>query len=182
MLSLTKYATASTIATVGVICHAFHTREQFYPAVIYLATSKASVVVMGNMAIVLTIMLGQLLKAIFLGQLREAEVERLYELSRHTVMETCLAMTIFREEFNVSFLAMFTALLFIKIFHWLSQKRVEYIEMTPSVSRLSHARILCFMALLLVVDCVFLRYSATHAFTAAVQNRRPSVLTLFAFE
>lgn len=65
-------------------------------------------------------------------------------------METCLAMTIFREEFNVNFVAMFTILTFIKVFHWLVQDRVDYIETTPTVSRLSHARILIFMGILLV--------------------------------
>ena len=55
----------------------------------------------------------------FLGQLREAEVERLYERTKDAIMETCLAMTIFREEFNVKFVVMFVSLLFVKIFHWL---------------------------------------------------------------
>ena len=38
---------------------------------LYLSTSKLSVVVMGNMAFALTLVFGHLLKAIFLGQLRE---------------------------------------------------------------------------------------------------------------
>ena len=52
---------------------------------------------MGNLMFALTLCLGHLFKAIFLGQLREAEVERLYERSKDAIMETCLAMTIFRE-------------------------------------------------------------------------------------
>eukprot|EP00850_Spirogloea_muscicola_P000767 SM000003S11012 [mRNA] locus=s3:330273:333336:+ [translate_table: standard] len=158
MISLVNYAMVSTAVTVGVIYHAYSTREQFYPATLYLATSKLSVVVLGNMALVFTLLVGQLLKIIFLGKLREAEVERLNELARHEIMETCLAMTIFRQEFDVFFVAMFTALLFIKIFHWLCQKRVEYMETTPSVSSLSHVRIVTFMALLLLVDVLFLQY------------------------
>jgi E3 ubiquitin-protein ligase synoviolin len=38
-------------------------------------------------------------------------------------METCLAMTIFREEFNVHFVVLFVALLFVKMGHWLAQDR-----------------------------------------------------------
>lgn len=87
---------------------------------------------------------------IFLGTLREAEVERINNRISQAVMETCLAMTIFRDEFNVNFVAMFTILTFIKVFHWLVQDRVDYIETTPTVSRLSHARILIFMGILLV--------------------------------
>ena len=90
---------------------------------------------------------------VFLGTLREAEVERINDRISQAVMETCLAMTIFREEFNVEFVAMFTVLTFIKVFHWLVQDRVDYIETVPSVSRLHHLRILTFMALLLVRPC-----------------------------
>lgn len=64
------------------------------------------------------------------------------------VMETCLAMTIFRDEFNVEFVAMFVTLTFIKVFHWLVQDRVDYLETTPTVSRLHHLRITSFICLL----------------------------------
>jgi E3 ubiquitin-protein ligase synoviolin len=87
---------------------------------------------------------------VFLGTLREAEVERINNRISQAIMETCLAMTIFREEFNVSFVAMFTILTFVKVFHWLVQDRVDYIETTPSVSRLQHFRIVTFIMLLLV--------------------------------
>lgn len=70
---------------------------------------------------------GYLLKTVFLGALSEGEVERVVDRSRDAIMETCLAMTIFREEFNVSFVAMFVMLLFVKVFHWLVQDRVERI-------------------------------------------------------
>ncbi|KAE8692972.1 ERAD-associated E3 ubiquitin-protein ligase HRD1A [Hibiscus syriacus] len=61
-------------------------------------------------------------------------------------MEILFAITIFRQEFSVSFLAMVTALLLIKALHWLAQKRVEYIETTPSVPKLAHVRIVSFLA------------------------------------
>lgn len=37
-------------------------------------------------------------------------------------------MTIFREEFDLQFIVVFTTLLFLKIFHWLCQDRVEYVS------------------------------------------------------
>ena len=52
---------------------------------------------------------------VFLGSLREAEVERVNERISQAVMETCLAMTIFRDEFNAAFVAMFALLTFIKV-------------------------------------------------------------------
>ena len=58
---------------------------------------------------------------IFLGSLREVEVELLYDNARYAVTETCLALTIFREELTARVFTLFTALLFCKAFHWLVQ-------------------------------------------------------------
>lgn len=69
------YSCLSTLLAYGAINHAFVTREQFYPAVIYLVTNRLSVVVLGNMAIVLIVSFAALLKAIFLGTLKASEVE-----------------------------------------------------------------------------------------------------------
>ncbi|CAG8826144.1 28281_t:CDS:2, partial [Dentiscutata erythropus] len=79
-----------------------------------------------NMGFFLTIIFGQLLQAIFFGRLRAVEIEHLYERSWYAVTETCLAMTIFRDEFDTRFVVTFTTLLFLKIFHWLCQDRVEF--------------------------------------------------------
>ena len=49
--------------------------------VIYLTTSKISVLALGNEALMLTVLVGQLFKTLFFGRLREAEVEHLYERS-----------------------------------------------------------------------------------------------------
>lgn len=82
--------------------------------------------------------------------MRDAEVERLNERISSAIMETCLAMTIFREEFNVVFVAMFAIVTFVKIFHWLVQDRVEYVETTPNVSRGQHYRLAVLMVFLAV--------------------------------
>ena len=132
---------------------------------------------LGNEALVLTLLFGQLCKRIFFGRLREAEVEHLYEKSWYAITETCLAMTIFREEFNFRFVTLFTALLFLKIFHWLMQDRISYMEQTPAVPLTTHARMLLLMAILFALDGAFLY----HAVSISVK-RGPSVLLLFAFE
>ncbi|XP_061357342.1 ERAD-associated E3 ubiquitin-protein ligase HRD1B-like isoform X2 [Gastrolobium bilobum] len=141
MMRLQTYAGLSLIATLAVTYHAFSSRGQFYPAMVYLATSKISLVLLLNMGLVIMCVLWQLTKKVFLGSLREAEVERLNEQSWREVMEILFAITIFRQDFSVTFLVMVTALLLIKALHWLAQKRVEYIETTPSVPMLSHIRI-----------------------------------------
>lgn len=178
MMRLQTYAGLSLVATLVVIYHAFHTRDQFYPATVHLSTSKISLVLLLNMGLVIMCIMWQITKRIFLGSLREAEVERLNEQSWREVMEILFAITIFRQDFSVMFLTMVTALLLIKALHWLAQKRVEYIETTPSVPKLSHIRIVSFMAFLFLLDSLFLYNAAKYL----VQTRRASVSLFFAFE
>ncbi|BBM99040.1 E3 ubiquitin-protein ligase synoviolin [Marchantia polymorpha subsp. ruderalis] len=178
MVRFGRYAAASAVGASAVVFHAFKSREQFYPAMLYLATSKISLVLLLNMALVVICAIWQLIKGLFLGPLREVEVERLNEQLWREVMEILFAMTVFRDEFNVSFVTTIIVLLFIKAFHWLAQTRVEYIETTPSVSRLSHVRIISFMALLLILDCVLFN----HSFSDLLRTRRASVSLFFAFE
>lgn len=87
---------------------------------------------------------------LFLGVLRDAEIERLNERISSAIMETCLAMTIFREEFNIAFVAMFAVLTFVKVFHWLVQDRVEYVETRPNTTRMQHYRLAMLMVFLAV--------------------------------
>ncbi|KAL2518474.1 ERAD-associated E3 ubiquitin-protein ligase HRD1A [Abeliophyllum distichum] len=178
MMRLKTYAALSLIATLAVIYHAFNSRGQFYPAMVYLSTSKISLVLLLNMGLVVMCILWQLTKKIFLGSLREAEVERLNEQSWREVMEILFAITIFRQDFSVTFLALVTTLLLVKALHWLAQKRVEYIETTPSVPKLSHIRIVSFLGFLLLIDSLFLYSSVKYL----IETRQPSVSLFFAFE
>ncbi|GBG27645.1 E3 ubiquitin-protein ligase synoviolin [Hondaea fermentalgiana] len=139
-MRFTEYAIASTLVTAGVVSYAYMTRVQFYPAVIYLVTSKPAIMVLGNMAFVFTIALGQLTNKIFLGRLREVEREIIWENLRYAFTETCLALSTFREEMSLNVVIMFTALLFAKVFHWLCEARVEHLEQAQETSRLAHAR------------------------------------------
>lgn len=45
-----------------------------------------------------------------------------------TVLETCFAMTIFKDELNFVFLSQFGVLLAVKIMHWLAQDRVDFVR------------------------------------------------------
>jgi E3 ubiquitin-protein ligase synoviolin len=178
MMRLQTYAGLSLIATLAITYHAFNSRGQFYPAMVYLATSKISLVLLLNMALVIMCVMWQLTKKVFLGSLREAEVERLNEQAWREVMEILFAITIFRQDFSITFLAMVTALLLIKALHWLAQKRVEYIETTPSVSVLSQVRIISFLGFLLLLDGAFLYSSVKHL----LATKQASVSIFFSFE
>jgi E3 ubiquitin-protein ligase synoviolin len=178
MMRLQTYAGFSFLATISAMYYAFSSRGQFYPAMVYLSTSKICFVLLLNTGFVLMCILWQLLKKIFLGTLREAEVERLNEQSWREIVEILFAVTIFRQDFSVTFLAMVTALLLIKTLHWLAQKRVEYIETTPSVPTLSHVRIVSFMVFLFAIDCVLL----TSSLKSLIRSRQASVAIFFSFE
>ena len=178
MIRLGTYASLSFVGAIAAIYHAFSSREQFYLAMVYLSTSKICLVLMMNMALVIMCLIWQLVKCIFLGSLREAEVERLNEQSWREVMEILFAITTFRQDFSVGFLGMVATLLLIKALHWMAQKRVEYIETTPTVSVLSHVRIVSFMVFLLLVDCMSL-YSSVQPL---IKTREASVALFFSFE
>ena len=162
MVRLRVYAALSTLACAAVVAHAFREKGQFYPAMVHLQASKVSFVVLCNMGLMLGVALGRLLTAVFLGSLRLIEVEHLYDRSWYAVTETCLAMTIFREEFNARFMLLFGLLLLLKILHWLAQDRVDFIEQSPNVRLLTHARLLGLLAVLTTVDGSFYFYALAH--------------------
>ncbi|EOA35136.1 hypothetical protein CARUB_v10020264mg [Capsella rubella] len=178
MIQLKVYAGLSTLAALAVIYHAFSSRGQFYPATMYLSTSKINLVVLLNMGLVLMLSLWNLVKIVFLGSLREAEVERLNEQAWRELMEILFAVTIFRQDFSVGFISLVVTLLLIKSLHWMAQKRVEYIETTPSVTLLSHVRIVSFLVFLLVLDCL-LTYSSIRQL---IQSPKASMSVFFTFE
>ena len=97
--------------------------------------------------------MGRGMSKVFFGQLRPAEIEvsstfnyhfnddfdrfltlslvilqHLIEKSWYAVTETCLAFTVFRDDFSPKFVALFTLLLFLKSFHWLAEDRIDYVS------------------------------------------------------
>jgi uncharacterized membrane protein YadS len=55
-------------------------------------------------------------------------LQHLMERSWYAVTETCLAFTVFRDDFSPKFVALFTVLLFLKSFHWLAEDRVDFVS------------------------------------------------------
>uniref|UniRef100_A0A672MFE2 RING-type E3 ubiquitin transferase n=1 Tax=Sinocyclocheilus grahami TaxID=75366 RepID=A0A672MFE2_SINGR len=107
----------SLVLTGAVVAHAYFLKHQFYPTVVYLTKSSPSMAVLYIQAFVLVFLLGKLMRKVFFGQLRAAEMEHLIERSWYAVTETCLAFTVFRDDFSPRFVALFTLLLFLKCFH-----------------------------------------------------------------
>uniref|UniRef100_A0A8C7YKJ3 RING-type E3 ubiquitin transferase n=1 Tax=Oryzias sinensis TaxID=183150 RepID=A0A8C7YKJ3_9TELE len=170
--------TATSLALTGaVVAHAYLLKHQFYPTVVYLTKSSPSMAVLYIQAFVLVFLLGKFMRKVFFGQLRAAEMEHLIERSWYAVTETCLAFTVFRDDFSPRFVALFTLLLFLKCFHWLAEDRVDFMERSPNISWIFHLRVLSLMGLLGVMDFLFVNH-ACHS----IITRGASVQLVFGFE
>ncbi|XP_023391531.1 E3 ubiquitin-protein ligase synoviolin isoform X3 [Pteropus alecto] len=168
---------ASLALTGAVVAHAYYLKHQFYPTVVYLTKSSPSMAVLYIQAFVLVFLLGKVMGKVFFGQLRAAEMEHLLERSWYAVTETCLAFTVFRDDFSPRFVALFTLLLFLKCFHWLAEDRVDFMERSPNISWLFHCRIISLMFLLGILDFLFV----SHAYHS-ILTRGASVQLVFGFE
>ncbi|KAI5105287.1 E3 ubiquitin-protein ligase synoviolin precursor, partial [Silurus meridionalis] len=170
--------TVTSLALTGaVVAHAYFLKHQFYPTVVYLTKSSPSMAVLYIQAFVLVFLLGKFMRKVFFGQLRAAEMEHLIERSWYAVTETCLAFTVFRDDFSPRFVALFTLLLFLKCFHWLAEDRVDFMERSPNISWVFHFRVLSLMVLLAVLDFLFVNH-ACHS----IITRGASVQLVFGFE
>ncbi|KAF9544352.1 E3 ubiquitin-protein ligase hrd1 [Mortierella hygrophila] len=177
MARLAIYGAISTILAGGVIASAFAQRSNFYSACIYLYKSNACMMILLNLGLFLTIIAGQLVLMIFFGKLRALEVEHLYERAWYAVTETCLAMTIFKDEFDTRFVVMFTLLLFLKVFHWLCQDRVDSMEQSPEIPLSFHARMVTIMTILVSLDILLVFHAID-----LVAVRGPNMMIMFGFE
>ncbi len=119
------------------------------------------------------------LQRLLYGPLRPIEVEQLYEKAWFAITETCLAMTIFREEVGGWFLVMFVCLLVGKVWGWIGEGRVDIMEQQPPANpRLFHARLSFSLAVSTLFDVYMLRYSIQTVLLQA----RPNMMVMFAFE
>jgi E3 ubiquitin-protein ligase synoviolin len=119
------------------------------------------------------------LQRVLYGPLRPIEVEQLAEKAWFAITETCLAMTIFREEIGAWFLVMFTALVTGKVWGWIGDGRVEVLEQQPpSNPGLFHTRLSVSLLLSLLYDVWLLRY----AVNTVINQARPTMMVMFLFE
>lgn len=168
---------ASLALTAAVLGNAYYQKRQFYPSVVYITKSNPSMAAIYLLAFTLVILLGKFLKKIFFGSLRAAEFEHLVERSFYAVTETCLAFTVFRDDFSPKFVALFTVLLFLKAFHWLADYRVDFMERSPVITLLFHIRVTSLLLLLSLLDMVLV----SHAYHSTI-TRGASVQLVFGFE
>lgn len=167
----------STALTCAVIGNAYYQRKQFYPTVVHITKSNPSMTVIYTQGLILVFMINAFLRKIFFGTLRAAELEHLLEKVWYAVTETCLAFTVFRDDFSPKFIALFTLLLFLKSFHWLAEDRVDYMERSPVITWLFHLRVGTLLILLFAINLTMIHYAYN---TTATKG--PSVQLVFGFE
>lgn len=152
--SLWGYGLVSTTLLAWVVVGAFRSRPNFFSAAVHLSKSNACMLILWNWAIFITIATANALQRVFFGSLRPIErevrgretrltLQRLSERSWYAITETLLALTIFRDEFDTSFIVLFISLLFVKSFHWLTMDRVELVSTSscsPDVRRWNNRR------------------------------------------
>ena len=135
--------------------------------------------------------------------------QHLYERSWYAVTESLIAMTIFRDSFDAWFILMFGTLLFLKVFHWLSSDRVEWVsaalaslsgelqaatvsthlhgprshtsqmEQAPTIPLSFHVRMNCLFWTLLCVDVSLVIFAVE---VILLQRERVGVMIIFASE
>ncbi|KAH7632643.1 hypothetical protein B0T09DRAFT_77824 [Sordaria sp. MPI-SDFR-AT-0083] len=178
-MRLAWYAGCSTALAASVVVSAFHQRANFYSAVVHLGQNSLSLVVLANLILVLYGALMYGLQRLCFGPLRPVEIEQLYERAWFAVTETCLAMTIFREEVGPFFLFMFTALVTGKVWGWIGEGRVEIFEQQPPANpRLFHTRLSVSLLLSVAYNVWMLKYCVD----TVVQQARPTMMVMFLFE
>jgi E3 ubiquitin-protein ligase synoviolin len=176
-MKFSTYFTASICAMVGMIYYAYYTHRQFYPSVLFLVSSKASYIVMGNMLVALALQVSHIVLRFFFGKLRDSEVELLIDAAKYAIPETCLALTIFRDELTPPMISLFAAFIFIKLLHKLTKCRVEYCEQLLPVPLRSQLRIYLLLVSVAAIDIAGL---VTSMMYISVHGR--SAIILFGFE
>ncbi|KAL4798246.1 hypothetical protein BDV19DRAFT_357340 [Aspergillus venezuelensis] len=173
------YAGASVALATGVFLKALHQRANFFSACVYLSQSSANLMILTNVCLLAVGFLLFWLQRLLYGPLRPIETEQLYEKAWFAVTETCLAMTIFRGELGAWFLVMFVSLLVGKVWGWIGEGRVEFLEQQPPANPyLFHTRLTISLLLSVLFNVFMLKYCVD----TVLEQARPDMMVMFGFE
>lgn len=179
------------------LVRSFYLRPNFWSAAILLSQSNGSLLVrntlyttradwsllttlkvLTNLGLIFTGGTVYLLQRLFYGRLRAIEIEQLYEKGWVAVTETALALTIFREDVGTRFFIMFLSLMVGKIWAWIGEGRIEFMEQQPSASKWPTMRLAASLFVSLVFDVLLLRY----CLATLAREPRPGMWVMYAFE
>ncbi|CED83716.1 E3 ubiquitin ligase [Phaffia rhodozyma] len=171
---LLLYGATSTALAASVLLNAAQTRSSFYAAAVGIAKSNGSVMVLANFCLFVSLMIGIGFQRLFFGRLRPIEVEHLYDRSWYFLTESLLALAMFREDFDTTFVLLFGGLLFLKCFHWIAADRVEWMDQLPPPGPplLFHIRLVALLGpFLFMLDTLLLMYAISSIFTYGLSGK-----------
>ncbi|KAF2444096.1 hypothetical protein P171DRAFT_521486 [Karstenula rhodostoma CBS 690.94] len=179
MSRLQMYIASSAVLANIVLVRAFAERPNFYSAAVYISQSTGSILFLANLALIVMGSVGYGLQRLFYGTLRPIETEQLYDKAWFAVSETLLAMTIFRDDIGLWFFAMFLCLLAGKVWQWIGEGRVEFLEQQPPPNpKLFHARLMSSLVLSVGYDLFMVFYCVD----SVLADARAGVMVMFGFE
>lgn len=162
-----------------VLARAYYERPNFYSAAVYISQSTGSLMFLVNLMLIIAASFGYGLQRLFYGPLRPIETEQLYDKAWFAVSETLLAMTIFRDDIGIWFFTMFLCLLAGKVWQWIGEGRVEFLEQQPPANpNIFHIRLMSSLLLSVSFDIFMMQY----CIGAILSETRPGVMVMFGFE
>lgn len=127
------YGSVSLIVAIIHIIYVLRTRKQVYLSLLYLTSSKVSYIVIGNAVLAAFVKSFHFTVQYFLNGLRLMETETIVDHIRWNVTETCIALTMFRQEISVKIIGIFLVLILGKCLHWALELRINHLRMTEEV-------------------------------------------------
>ena len=185
------YTQTSFLAAFMLVYYALRTRQQWYLALVYLTSSKWAYIVLGNAVIALCVSIFRFFTKTFLQGLRLAEAEGLGDFFRWNVTETCLALTMFRNELDVNTFLVFLVLILAKCLHWVAEMREGHLRMTQeAIVPIETGMLQGFpkipsthLGLFILLNCLMvLDIAAVAQCGYDISQNGPSVAILFGFE
>ncbi|CAD7928517.1 unnamed protein product [Amoebophrya sp. A25] len=161
-MKLSSYFVLSLAAAVVNCLHAWGVHEQFYPAVIHLASDKVSLAVLYNFVFSCFLMFGYATLKFFVGRLRDLEVEQLIDSGRGFVADTILFLVFYsptidqKEVATLALMQFIVGIIFLKMFHLISQIRVGHMFEIGAPKRSVKIKLAVMMGMLLLTDLVIL--------------------------
>jgi len=132
------YTPVSLALSILFILYILRTRKSLYLSILYLTSSKAAYILIGNAMLALMVSFFQIVVQKFLNGLRLTESETISDNMRWDVTESCISLTMFRHELDVPMVIMFCLLILGKCFHWAVELRGSHLRMTEEVFYFVH--------------------------------------------
>ena len=102
--------------------------EEFYPTVIYMARSKAILLVLFNFIIALSIAIFKLITRIFFSTLKEAEIQNMESQAMNHGFNLIIVLYMLHLDFDWHIASHIAGNIYIYSLHTLANKRVEYVN------------------------------------------------------